>query len=42
MFMRTALFKALGGFDERFFMYFEDADLTRRIRKTRARIQSGV
>lgn len=34
MLMRTALFKALGGFDERFFMYFEDADLTRRIRKT--------
>lgn len=34
MFMRTALFKGLGGFDERFFMYFEDADLTRRIRET--------
>lgn len=34
MFMRTALFKRLGGFDERFFMYFEDADITRRIRQT--------
>ena len=34
MFMRTALFKTLVGFDERFFLYFEDADLTRRIRKT--------
>lgn len=32
MFMRTALFKELDGFDERFFMYFEDADLTRRMR----------
>lgn len=32
MFMRTALFKELGGFDERFYMYFEDADLTRRMR----------
>lgn len=30
MFLRTSLFKELGGFDERFFMYFEDADLTRR------------
>lgn len=33
MFMRTPLFKEAGGFDERFFMYFEDADLTRRIAK---------
>jgi GT2 family glycosyltransferase len=33
MFLRTALFKELGGFDERFFMYFEDADLTRRVRQ---------
>jgi|AGTN01.1.fsa_nt_gi Predicted glycosyltransferases len=33
MFMRTALFLQAGGFDERYFMYFEDADLTRRIRK---------
>lgn len=29
MFVRTALFKQAGGFDERYFMYFEDADLTR-------------
>jgi GT2 family glycosyltransferase len=33
MFVRTALLKELGGFDERFFMYFEDADLTRQIRR---------
>jgi GT2 family glycosyltransferase len=29
--MRTALFKRLGGFDPRFFMYFEDYDLSLRI-----------
>ena len=28
--IRTDIFKKLNGFDERFFMYFEDADLTRR------------
>lgn len=28
--VRTKIFKKLGGFDERFIMYFEDADLTRR------------
>lgn len=28
--IRTEIFKKLRGFDERFFMYFEDADLTRR------------
>ncbi len=33
MFMRTALFKKVGGFDGRYFMYFEDADLTREIRR---------
>jgi GT2 family glycosyltransferase len=38
MFLRTALFKELGGFDERFFLYFEDADLTRRVRQ-RARVE---
>lgn len=38
MFMRTQLFRELCGFDERFFMYFEDADLTRRIRE-KARAQ---
>ncbi len=31
MFIRTELLKSLGGFDERFFMYFEDADLTKRV-----------
>ncbi|MGI5848676.1 MAG: glycosyltransferase family 2 protein [Christensenellales bacterium] len=33
MFMRTDLLKKAGGFDERFFLYFEDADLARSIRK---------
>lgn len=31
MVMRTALFRALGGFDPRFFMYFEDYDLSLRM-----------
>jgi GT2 family glycosyltransferase len=31
MFCRTQVFKQVGGFDPRFFLYFEDADLTRRI-----------
>lgn len=31
MMIRTELFKKLGGFDERFFLYAEDADLTRRV-----------
>ena len=31
MLMRTDLFKRLGGFDPRFFMYFEDYDLSLRI-----------
>lgn len=34
MFFRTSAFKRLGGFDERYFMYFEDCDITREIRKT--------
>lgn len=29
--IRTSLFKELKGFDEDFFLYFEDADLTRRV-----------
>lgn len=31
-FMRTPLFRSLGGFDERFFVYFEDLDLAVRAR----------
>lgn len=34
LFVRTALLKLAGGFDERYFMYFEDADLTRTLAKT--------
>jgi len=33
MFTRTGVFKQAGIFDERFFMYFEDIDLSRRIRR---------
>ncbi|HYD95592.1 MAG TPA: glycosyltransferase family 2 protein [Noviherbaspirillum sp.] len=31
MFLRTSVLKKAGGFDERFFMYLEDVDLSRRI-----------
>lgn len=31
--IRTSLLKKVGGFDERYFLYFEDADLTREVRK---------
>jgi GT2 family glycosyltransferase len=31
--MRTEVFKKLGGFDDRFFMYFEDADITLRAKE---------
>lgn len=31
MFVRTSVLKKVGGFDERFFMYLEDVDLSRRI-----------
>ncbi len=34
--IRTALMKALGGFDERYFMYFEDADLAKRVSRESA------
>ena len=34
MFSRTDLIKAVSGFDERFFLYFEDVDLCRRVQKT--------
>ncbi len=33
MIVKTDVFKALGGFDERFFMYMEDADLTLRAKQ---------
>jgi GT2 family glycosyltransferase len=32
MLMRTSAFQAVGGFDERFFLYLEDADITRSLR----------
>lgn len=31
--IRTSVFKHLGGFDRRYFMYMEDADLTRMVRR---------
>jgi GT2 family glycosyltransferase len=31
-FIRTELFNLLGGFDEKFFMYFEESDLCKRVR----------
>ena len=31
--IRTSLYKKLGGFDTRFFMYYEDMDITRRARQ---------
>ena len=31
--IRTELFKKLNGFDRHFFMYYEDADLSRRAKK---------
>jgi O-antigen biosynthesis protein len=34
MFARKEVFEKIGGFDGQFFMYFEDADLCRRIKKT--------
>jgi GT2 family glycosyltransferase len=34
MFVRTSCFKAVSGFDPRYFLYFEDADLSREIQKT--------
>jgi GT2 family glycosyltransferase len=33
MFFRSSVFKALGGFDQRYFMYFEDYDLSLRLKK---------
>ncbi len=33
VFIRTELFKKLGGFDKRYFMYFEDCDLSREVNR---------
>lgn len=33
MMFRTSVLKKIGGFDKRYFMYFEDADITRMVRK---------
>lgn len=33
MMFRTEIFKAINGFDERYFMYMEDADITRKVNK---------
>lgn len=33
MFFRTSIFKKVKGFDERYFLYFEDADITREVQK---------
>lgn len=38
MLLRTAAFHAIGGFDERYFLYFEDFDLCRRLREAGGRI----
>lgn len=38
MLLRTAVFHAIGGFDERYFLYFEDFDLCRRLRDAGGRI----
>ena len=38
MLVRTDVFRTLKGFDERFFMYFEDCDLSRRIRNLGYRV----
>lgn len=39
LFIRHSLFRKLAGFDERFFLYFEDVDLCRRTRAIGFRVQ---
>jgi GT2 family glycosyltransferase len=39
MLVRRSAFEAVGGFDERYFLYWEDADLCRRLRKARHQIR---
>ncbi len=39
LFCRRAAFTAIGGFDERIFLYHEDDDLTLRLRQTRATLR---
>jgi GT2 family glycosyltransferase len=34
MFCRTDVLRAVGGFDRRYFLYFEDVDLCRRVQRT--------
>jgi GT2 family glycosyltransferase len=34
LFCRTEVLRAIGGFDERYFLYFEDVDLCRRVART--------
>jgi N-acetylglucosaminyl-diphospho-decaprenol L-rhamnosyltransferase len=36
--MRTDLYRKLGGFDERFFLFFEDIDLCRRVKEVGKRV----
>lgn len=38
MMIRASLFSSIGGFDERFFMYFEEADISYRVRKKGLRV----
>lgn len=39
IFIRTAIFRELGGFDERFFIWFEDVDLCYRLQQKKYRLR---